>query len=59
MEEGWSSFKILVDKPTRNKSLGSPRRRWDDTIRMDLKEIGVNTRFWLIRLRIWFIEKPL
>ena len=26
------------------RSLGRPRRRWQDNIRMDLKEIGINTR---------------
>ena len=28
-------------------TLGRPRRRWEDNIRMDLKEIGINTRNWL------------
>ena len=37
MEEGRNAFKILIGKPTRNIPLGSPRRRWDDDIRMDLK----------------------
>jgi hypothetical protein len=27
-----------------NRPLGKPRRRWEYKIRMDLKEIGVNTR---------------
>ena len=27
--------------------LGRPRRRWEDNIRMDLKEIGINTRNWV------------
>ena len=26
---------------------GRPRRRWEDNIRMDLKEIGFNTRNWI------------
>ena len=24
-----------------------PRRRWENNVRMDLKEIGVNTREWI------------
>ena len=28
------------------RPLGRPRRRWEDNIRMDLKEIGINTRNW-------------
>jgi len=44
MEEGRSAFKILTGKPTGERSLGRPRCRWEDNIRMDLKEIGINTR---------------
>ena len=40
--EGRSSFKMLTGTP-----LGMPRRRWEDNIRMDLKEIGINTRNWV------------
>ena len=29
------------------RSLGRPRRRWEDNIRMNLKEIGVNMRNWV------------
>ena len=44
MEEGRSAFKILTGKPTGKRPLGRPRRRWEDCIIMDLKEIGINTR---------------
>ena len=44
IEEGRSSFKILTGKPTGKRPLGMPRRRWEDNIRMDLKEIGINMR---------------
>ena len=42
MEKGRSSFKILTGKPTGKRRLGRPRRRWEDNIRMDLEEIGIN-----------------
>ena len=42
MEEGRSAFKILTGKPTGKRSLGRPSRRWEDNIRMDLEEIGIN-----------------
>jgi hypothetical protein len=29
-----------VGKPEGNKSLGKPRRRWEDNIKMDLQEVG-------------------
>ena len=44
MEEGRSAFKILTSTSTKNRPLGMPRRRWEDNIRMDFKEIGINTR---------------
>ena len=40
MEEGRRAFKILTDPPTGKRSLTIPRRRWEDNIRMDLKEVG-------------------
>ena len=30
-----------------NLPLRRPRRRWEDNIRVDLKEISANTRNWL------------
>ena len=42
LEEGRSAFKILTGKPTGKWPLGRPRRRWEDNIRMDLEEIGIN-----------------
>jgi hypothetical protein len=32
--------RILVGKPDRKRSLGRPRRRWVDNIKIDLREIG-------------------
>ena len=40
MGELRSAFKILTGKPTGKRSLGRPRRRWEDNIRMELEEIG-------------------
>ena len=47
IEEGRSAFKILTGKPTGRKFLGRPSHTWEDNIRMDLKEIGVNSRNWI------------
>ena len=47
MEEGRNAFKILTGKPTRERPLGWPRRRWEDNIRMDLEEIGTNAGNWV------------
>ena len=45
MEEVRNVFKIVVDKPTGKRPLRRPRRRWEDNIRIDLKEIGINTMY--------------
>ena len=47
MEESRSALKILLGKPTGKCPFGRPRRRWEDNIRMDLKEIGINKRNWV------------
>ena len=47
MEEGRSAFTILTGKPTGKRPLGRPRRRWEDNIRMDLEEIGMNAGNWV------------
>ena len=47
MEEGRSASKISIGKTAGKRSLGRPRHRWEDTIRMDLKEIGIDMRKWV------------
>jgi hypothetical protein len=40
MVERRDVYKVLVGKPKGKRPLGGPRRRWEDNIKMDLKEIG-------------------
>ena len=47
MEEGRSAFKILTGKPIGKRPLGRPRRRWEENIRMNLEEIGINAGNWV------------
>ena len=47
MEEGRSDLKILTGKPKGKRPSGRPRRRWEDYITMNLKEIGINTTDWV------------
>ena len=42
-----SAFKMLTGTPTGKRPSERPRRRWEDNIRMDLKEIGINTKKWV------------
>ena len=55
MEEGRSGFNILTDTPTGKRPLGRPKRRWEDNIGINLKEIYINTIIGLIRFRIGII----
>ena len=38
---------MLRGKSKMKRPLRRPRRRWEEYIRMDLKEIAINTRFWV------------
>jgi len=42
-----NTSKILTSKLTGKRPLGRPRHRWEDSIKMDLKEIGINKRNWV------------
>ena len=47
MEEGRSLHKVLVGKSEGKRSLGRPRRRWEDNIRIDLQEVGRGCGDWM------------
>jgi hypothetical protein len=40
MGEGRNVYRVLVGKPEGKRPLGRARRRWEDGIGMDLREIG-------------------
>ena len=40
MGEGRGVHRVLVGKPEGKRTLGKPRRRWEDNIKMDLREMG-------------------
>ena len=40
----WEAFKILTGKPIGKRSVGRPRHKWENNIRVDLKVIDVSTR---------------
>jgi hypothetical protein len=41
-----NAYKILIGKSEMNKPLRRTRRRWESTIRMDLREIGWKVVDW-------------
>jgi hypothetical protein len=45
--EGRGVYKVLVRKPKRRRPLGRHRRRWEDNIRMDLREVGCGGVDWM------------
>ena len=47
MEEGKRAFKILTGTPAGKRPLRRPTRRYEDNIRIDLKELDNNTRNWV------------
>ena len=42
MGEGRDVHRVLVGKPEGKRPLGRPRRRWEDNVKMDLREVGVS-----------------
>ena len=40
MGDGRGVHRVLVGKPEGKRPLGRPRRRWEDNIKMDLREVG-------------------
>jgi hypothetical protein len=40
-------YRVLVGKPEGKRPLGRPRRRWENGIRMDLREIGLGGVDWI------------
>jgi len=52
MMERRGIYKVLVGKPEVKKSLGRPRHRWEDNIKIDLQEVGLRGMDWIIRLSI-------
>jgi hypothetical protein len=47
MGEEREVYKVLVGKPEGKRPLGRPGRRWEDGIRMDLREIGLGGGGWI------------
>jgi hypothetical protein len=47
MGEGGGVYRVLVGRPKRKRPLGRPRHRWEDNIKMDLREIGIDGANWI------------
>jgi hypothetical protein len=47
MGEGRGTYRVLVGRSEGKRPLGRPRRRWEDNIKMDLGEIGIDGVNWI------------
>ena len=47
MEQSRNAYRVLVGKPEGKRPLGRPRRRWEDNIKMDLREVGCDSGEWI------------
>jgi hypothetical protein len=47
MGEGRDVYMILVGRPEGKRPLRRPRRRWEDNIKLDLREIGIDGANWI------------
>ena len=47
MGEERGVYRVLVGKREGRRTLGRPRRRWVDNIRMDLQEVGCGYMDWI------------
>jgi hypothetical protein len=47
MGEETNVYRVLMGKPEGKRPLGRPRHRWEDGIRMDLREIGWGSVDWI------------
>jgi hypothetical protein len=45
--QGRGVYRVLVGRPEGKRPLGRPRRRWEDNIKMGLREIGIEGANWI------------
>jgi hypothetical protein len=47
IEEGTGVYRLLVGSPEGKRPLGRPKRRWEDNIKLDLREIWIDEANWI------------
>jgi hypothetical protein len=56
MGEVRSVHRVLVGRPEGKRPLGRPRRRWEDNIKVDLREMGIDGANWIRLARRTFVN---
>jgi hypothetical protein len=46
-KEGRVVYRVLVGRPEGKRPLERPRRRWEDNMKLDLREIGIDGANWI------------
>jgi hypothetical protein len=47
MGEGRGVYRVLVGRPEGKRPLGRPKRRWEDNIKINVREIGIDGANWI------------
>jgi hypothetical protein len=47
MQGGRSVYRVVVGRPEGKRPLVRPRHRWEDNIKMDLRDIGIDGVNWI------------
>jgi hypothetical protein len=47
MGEGRGVYRVLVGRPEGKRPLGRHRLRWEDEVKIDLREIGIDGENWI------------
>jgi hypothetical protein len=47
MGEGRGVYRVMVGRPEGKRPLGRPRCRWEDSIKVDFREIGIDGSNWI------------
>ena len=47
MEQSRNAYRVSVGKPEGKRPLGRPRLRWQDNIKMDLRQVGFDPGDWI------------
>jgi hypothetical protein len=48
MGDGRGVYRVLVRRPLGKRLLGRLRSRWEDNLKMDLREIGIDEANWIL-----------
>jgi hypothetical protein len=47
MGEGRGVYRVLVGRPEGKRPLGRPRHSWEDNVKIDIREIGIDGANWI------------